>query len=185
MDLQDIFKQCHDAAVAGGWWHDIKTGERLDRNKGELLALIHSEVSEAYDAWIKGSLDDKLPHHPGVVVELADVIIRIADYAGGFNIPVHEVVASGLKEPQPTPRMEEFWPELHGHISMALEGARRGSSATELLHLSECVIEIVALCDSQLFEFDIWGVVREKLAYNAARADHKPENRAKEGGKKF
>lgn len=29
------------------------------------------------------------------------------------------------------------------------------------------------------------GAVVEKLAYNAQRADHKPENRAKEGGKKF
>ena len=32
---------------------------------------------------------------------------------------------------------------------------------------------------------DIPGAIAEKLAYNAGRADHKIENRAAEGGKKF
>ena len=33
--------------------------------------------------------------------------------------------------------------------------------------------------------FDLGAAVQEKMAYNATRADHKPENRAKEGGKKI
>lgn len=32
---------------------------------------------------------------------------------------------------------------------------------------------------------DLGTVIAEKAAYNKARADHKPENRAKKGGKKY
>lgn len=109
---------CHDAIVKGGWWHDLKTGDRLDRNKGELLCLIHSEISEAMEGERKNLMDDKLPHRKMVEVELADALIRIFDYAGAFG-------------------------------------------------------------------YDVAGALVEKLAYNARRADHKPENRLKADGKKF
>ena len=103
-----------------GWWTDLKTGESTveTRNVGEILCLIHSEVSEAMEGHRKGLMDDKLPHLSMLEVELADAIIRILDLCG----------AKG---------------------------------------------------------FDIGMTILEKVAYNAARADHKIENRLKEGGKKF
>jgi len=63
------------------WWHDIHTGKKLDRNVGEMLCLIHSEISEAMEAHRKGLMDDKLPHRLGIEVELADACIRIFDLA--------------------------------------------------------------------------------------------------------
>lgn len=109
---------CNQAAVRGGWWHALDTGEKLARNKGELICLMHSELSEAMEGARKGIMDDHLPHRTMEEVELADTLIRIFDYAGGFNL-------------------------------------------------------------------DLGGALMEKLAYNANRADHKPENRKKEDGKKF
>lgn len=82
-DLNDYSAQCHAANIK--WWQNIDTGEPLDRNKGELLCLIHSEISEAMEGERKGLMDDKLPHRKMAEVELADALIRIFDYAGAFG----------------------------------------------------------------------------------------------------
>lgn len=118
LGLATLTRVCYQASAASGWWHDVHTAQPIQRNRAEMLALIHSEISEALEAERKGLMDDKLPARPGAEVELADAIIRICDYAGG-----------------------------HG--------------------------------------YDLAGAVVEKIAVNAERADHKPQNRAQDGGKKF
>jgi len=67
----------HRTASNAGWYKNPKTGENVDRNFGEVVALMHSELSEALEAHRKGLMDDKLPHRSGVEVEFADCIIRI------------------------------------------------------------------------------------------------------------
>lgn len=47
--------------------------------------LIVSEVAEAMEGERKDLMDDKLPHRRMAEVELADAMIRIFDYAGGFG----------------------------------------------------------------------------------------------------
>lgn len=94
--LSTVVSVCHNASVAGGWWHDLNTGERLHRNKGELLMLIVSEVSEAMEAERKGLMDDKLPHRPGAEVELADAVIRICDYCGAHGYDLAGAVLEKL-----------------------------------------------------------------------------------------
>ena len=85
-ELHSLQELCHGLAYMGGWWTDIATGEPLKRNKGELLCLIHSEVSEAMEGARKDIMDDHLPHRKMEEVELADAIIRILDYAGGHDL---------------------------------------------------------------------------------------------------
>lgn len=116
--IQAAIEACHGAAKAGGWWTDLSTGKPLIRNRAEMLCLIHSEISETMEGERKGLMDEKLPHRPMAEVELADAVIRIFDYCGGFG-------------------------------------------------------------------YDLAGALLEKLEYNAKRADHRPENRVKAGGKKF
>lgn len=82
-DLNSYRDQCHTASAK--WWTDPVTGERIKRNKGELLCLIHSEISEAMEGERKDLMDDKLPHRRMAEVELVDAMIRIFDYAGGFG----------------------------------------------------------------------------------------------------
>ncbi len=83
MNLNELSQTVHAANIK--WWQNIETGEPIKRNKGELLALIHSEVSEALEGERKDLMDDKLPHRKMAEVELADTIIRILDYAAGFG----------------------------------------------------------------------------------------------------
>lgn len=79
---------------------------------------------------------------------------------------------------------------IHSEISEAMEGGRKGKMDDHLPHrkaeeveLADAIIRIMDLAGAR--QLDIAGAIIEKLAYNQQRADHKPENRAAEGGKKF
>lgn len=82
--INALCAEVHEANAK--WWVDLYTGEPLKRNVGELLALVHSEVSEALEGHRKGLQDDKLSHRTMFEVELADVIIRVFDIAAGFGL---------------------------------------------------------------------------------------------------
>lgn len=79
---------------------------------------------------------------------------------------------------------------IHSEISEAMEGHRKGLMDDKLPHremveveLADAVIRIYDLAGR--VGYDIIGAMLEKLEYNAQRADHKPENRAADGGKKY
>lgn len=79
---------CYTNAANAGWYTDLKTGEPKVINKGERLMLMVSEIAEAMEGERKGLMDDHLPHRPMGEVELADAVIRIADYCGycGYDL---------------------------------------------------------------------------------------------------
>lgn len=79
------------------WWIDPATQVRKQRNVGEMLALVHSEISEALEAYRKNLKDDKLTHREGIEVELADAVIRIFDMAGGMGMDLGGALVEKLE----------------------------------------------------------------------------------------
>lgn len=82
--LNQLAQYAHEANKK--WWLDPHTGEPIQRNKGELLMLIVTELSEALEGIRKDLMDDKLPHRKMEEVEMADALIRILDYCAGYGL---------------------------------------------------------------------------------------------------
>lgn len=74
-------KHIHAQNKRAGWWDK-------PREKGTLICLIHSEISEALEGERKNLYDDHLPHRKMAEVELADAVIRILDYAKAFGYDI-------------------------------------------------------------------------------------------------
>lgn len=131
-NVDNLVQTCHNAAYKSGWWNfngldvrNIIAKPTTEYDKfvgnalvGQKLMLIVSEAAEAMEGHRKGRMDDHLPNRPMIEVELADVVIRVADLCGAMGL-------------------------------------------------------------------DLGGAITEKLAYNANRPDHKPENRQAVGGKSY
>ena len=76
--LRDLQKQIHDNARNHGWWE-------TQRPVPEILCLIHSEVSEALEAYRNQDIDNFRE-------ELADIAIRLLDAAEGYGINLYEEI---------------------------------------------------------------------------------------------
>jgi len=79
---------------------------------------------------------------------------------------------------------------IHSEVSEGLEGHRKNQMDDKLPHRPMIEVELadalIRICDlAGAMNLDLGGAIAEKLAFNAQRADHKPENRQKAGGKAY
>jgi len=88
--IQKLCLQCHSLANSMGWWVNPSTGEAIWRNFGEMIALIHSELSEALEGARKNLPSDHIEGFSMVEEELADALIRIFDLAGAMDLNLGE-----------------------------------------------------------------------------------------------
>lgn len=71
-------KTVHQCAVDKGWWDDL-------RPIPELLCLLHSEISEALEAY-RNNIPNNAKH--GLAEELADLVIRVWDMSEALDIDI-------------------------------------------------------------------------------------------------
>ena len=173
--------QCHQIARDGHWWTDLATGQPKERNKAEMLALIHSEISEAYMG--TGFPDDKLPQFQGDAVEIVDALIRIFDMVGGTNVELDLTKIEVFSKDNPDKTPSFLYSEAHKHVTIILEAIRRNRSVTGLWE--NLIWWLVYSFSNISYIGQLDTIIDAKLAFNQQREDHKIENRIKADGKKI
>ncbi|RWD47465.1 hypothetical protein [Mesorhizobium sp.] len=182
LPYNDFAAECH--ANNAKWWHDLETGARLERDKGELIMLVISEIAEAMEGERKGIKDDKLPHRPMAEVELVDAIIRLGDFAGAFSYPLDRPaeatlpfyslpVNKGAALLRITKSISKIHDMCNNHWTAALIGEQIRGTLDMIRQYA------------QHWGYDLDGAYREKSAFNKIRKDHTAEHRKAVGGKKW
>ena len=123
--INDLIKKAHENAINKGWH-----GEK--RTFGELIALCHSELSEALEEYRNGNSEIDiyskckseeikkvgqggcgvckycaLNKPEGIPIELADVVIRIFDICGLYGIDLEKAINLKME-------YNETRPQKHG-----------------------------------------------------------------------
>ena len=93
--INDLVKKAHENRVKHGFWEK-------DRDFGEIISLMHSELSEAFEEYRNGRKFDEIYYKDdnkpsGIPAELADTIIRIFDFCGGNNIDLEKIILEKMK----------------------------------------------------------------------------------------
>lgn len=181
--------------VKAGWWDEPV------RPDGTTIALIHSEISESWGGFQMDIPDYHRPQYSNALVELADAAIRIYDFFGHKKWDLDKAVntvyslrANKYVEPFENINMAAYYADLHYHVSAALEGVRKNQTMRINMDnddtLDVAAFELAITLDMiytacKKWDWPLEEALGDKRAYNANRADHKRENRAKEDGKKF
>ena len=87
MNINEIAKAIHKNAVEHGWWDE-------DRSVAEIIALCHSELSEALEAYRNREplVWDNDGKPDGIAVEMIDCVIRVFDYLSHIGVDIEKIM---------------------------------------------------------------------------------------------
>ena len=93
--INDLVKRAYENSKKHGFWEE-------EKNFGEVIALMHSELSEAFEEYRNGKNFNETYYENenkpcGIPSELADVVIRIFDFCGGENIDLEKIILEKME----------------------------------------------------------------------------------------
>lgn len=187
--IAELVKEAHQNAVNKGWWEEPRT-------YGELIALVHSEVSEALedyrtpgikpsDVWYERTLapgvvakrvkQKEATDKPcGIPSELADICIRIFDIAGKYGWGMRlEAEYQWINELE----KREKWTALsfvgklaviHAELSKSLEEHDYNDDLGMAIdRLAAVLVEVEFIAKE--YGIDLERAIAEKMQYNSTR----------------
>ena len=100
--------QAHATSSEKGWWKERDALQRAANDagiadycrrmiEGNLIALHHSELSEALEGLRHDAHDDKVPEFLMVEAELADCLIRIFDHAARYGYRLGDALVAKME----------------------------------------------------------------------------------------
>jgi len=104
MLISEMVKAAHENAKEKGFWDK-------EVDDGKSIALMHSELSEALEALRINSYRDHTYYRAsdgkpeGLLYELADCVIRIADYCGKHNLDLQYAIEKKMNFNKTRPPM--------------------------------------------------------------------------------
>ena len=173
--LNNLVTESYTIAKEHGW-HDE------ERSVSALTLLMQSEVAEIIEEyrkhkgiteiWYEVHHDTDGCHYTttgkpgdkpcGIPVEIADLVIRIADYCGKYNIDLESFVNIG-----PRPIADANFEEWLARINYALSKAWSDHVLGVAFWVSAAASYSFAL--AQAFGIDLWAAIDEKTAFNRTR----------------
>lgn len=92
MNINDCVQEAYTNAKEKGW-HD------KERSIGDLICLMHSELSEALEEHRNGRTPQEIYYNPekpnkpeGIPIELADCVVRVFDFCGLYGIDLEHAL---------------------------------------------------------------------------------------------
>lgn len=150
-------KTCYDLAKAKGF-HD------KPREFGTVIALIYSEVWEAYMALVEGGDSEVVKGASHEEEENADVVIRIFDAIWefwGVDFDLDDLATSPNPEPS-TLSLEEPYITMSVFLCDALEASRKVNAGPYVMLM---LIDVARVA----FDGTTPEIIRKKIEYNSTR----------------
>jgi NTP pyrophosphatase (non-canonical NTP hydrolase) len=91
LTITELCRIANDASRRAGWQDEY-------RSIGDLICLMHSELSEAFEEHRHGKAPTEVYQNPGhdkpegIPIELADAVIRIAQFCGQYGIDLEDAI---------------------------------------------------------------------------------------------
>lgn len=131
----------------------------------EKIALIHSEISEAYDAHLKNNIEEK----DGFKEEMGDVLQRVLHLSGIFEIEFKEIDIDFTYN-----SIEQMISKLHLEVSEIWESYRHNREEKFKEKINELANILFVICKKE--NFSIEQQVIKKVEINKERKWNKKMN---------